>query len=585
MLSVAAIAQLLGNVRAADAELRLASIRELTVIAGALGPDRTRLELIPFICESMDEEDEVLEALAVELQKFVPLVGGSRHAHCLLLPYEGLAAAEESIVRDKAVAGLNDIVVQMDAAAVYEKYVPVVERMAKGAWFTVRTAAAGLYPALFPLINEEMQIRLATLYRTFVDDATPMVRRSAALHLKALIPVVSKKVLYSIIHPMFERLAKDEQDSVRLLGVDLCAPLAKAMTPSEIELYVLPIFRNAIEDKSWRVRYMIADHFTDFQAIVGPKIVKSELLPAFVNLLSDSEPEVRTALAAKIDEFSRNLPADIQTDALIRTVLPKIKALVKDPNQYVRASLASVIMGLSSILGKPLTIEHLLPLFLQLLKDEFSDVRLNIISHLDDVNKVIGISQLSQSLLPAIHELANDPSWRVRLRIIEYIPLVSKQLGYEFFNKELCVLCLGWLKDRIYAVRHAAVLNLRNIVNIFGVPWAKAHLFLKVLEMTQSKNFVDRLSTLFCINILAPLCAKDAIVPFFLPAIATLTLDPVPNIRFNCAKSLEEILPQVDRSIFVQHIKPVLETLVVDKDGDCKYFAGRALTRGLQLFG
>ena len=49
----------------------------------------------------MDDEDEILLALADELGGFVPFVGGPETAHRLLTPLETLATMEEVLVRDK----------------------------------------------------------------------------------------------------------------------------------------------------------------------------------------------------------------------------------------------------------------------------------------------------------------------------------------------------------------------------------------------------------------------------------------------------------------------------------------------------
>ncbi len=101
--------------------LRLNAIRRLSTIALALGPDRTREELIPFLdgipsqdshrsCkykrtdrqkESVEDEDEVLTALSDELGNFVEYVGGNEHGYVLLSPLENLATIEEPLVRDK----------------------------------------------------------------------------------------------------------------------------------------------------------------------------------------------------------------------------------------------------------------------------------------------------------------------------------------------------------------------------------------------------------------------------------------------------------------------------------------------------
>ena len=65
--------------------MRLNSIKNLSTIALALGVDRTRSELIPFLADTIYDEDEVLLALAEQLGNFTPLVGGPEFVHCLLV--------------------------------------------------------------------------------------------------------------------------------------------------------------------------------------------------------------------------------------------------------------------------------------------------------------------------------------------------------------------------------------------------------------------------------------------------------------------------------------------------------------------
>ena len=86
--------------------LRLNAIHRISTIALALGPDRARDELIPFLQDSIDDEDEVLLALAEELGKsFEEYIGGPPHAHLLFSPLENLSTVEETLVRDKVSLG------------------------------------------------------------------------------------------------------------------------------------------------------------------------------------------------------------------------------------------------------------------------------------------------------------------------------------------------------------------------------------------------------------------------------------------------------------------------------------------------
>lgn len=95
------LAILIDELKSEDVVLRLNAIRRLSTIALALGEERCRDELVPFLMESLDDEDEVLLALAEELGNFTEYVGGPQWAHLLLSPLENLAAVEETLVRDK----------------------------------------------------------------------------------------------------------------------------------------------------------------------------------------------------------------------------------------------------------------------------------------------------------------------------------------------------------------------------------------------------------------------------------------------------------------------------------------------------
>ena len=59
----------------------------MSTIALALGEERTRSELLPFLTDTLDDDDEVLWALAEQLgdKDFVVLVGGPEYAHTLLV--------------------------------------------------------------------------------------------------------------------------------------------------------------------------------------------------------------------------------------------------------------------------------------------------------------------------------------------------------------------------------------------------------------------------------------------------------------------------------------------------------------------
>jgi len=590
------IAILIDELKNEDIQLRLNSIRRLSTIATALGHERTRCELVPFLNESIDDEDEVLLAMAEELGKFVPHVGGAQHATCLIQPLETLCTVEETSVRERAVDSLNQVASALSTEHLLAHFVPLVKRLATADWFTSRISACSLFTVAYPRLSAPTRTELRSTFRQLCRDDTPMVRRAASSALGAFAAVLEKDVLKTELMPLFVSLSSDEQDSVRLLAVENCVALGRLLPPEDALSAVLPATRSAATDKSWRVRYVVAEQFVELCDALGAQVTQAELVPAFVKLLRDHEPEVRTAAAFKATGVCERLtgvgkggpdgaaagPADSpRLQLVLDQVMPCVQELCRDGSQHVRAAMASVIMGLAPILGKQQTIDLLLPLILQLLRDEYPEVRLNVISRLHAVNAVIGVELLAQSLLPAVVQLAEDRQWRVRLAIIEYVPLLAQQLGVELFDAELSQLCTSWLGDCVHTIRECAILNLKQLISVFGSEWAQQRLLPEVAKAKSNSNYLQRMTALLTARLLADALPIDMLCSMLLPLTLELATDTVPNIRFNAAKTLIAMVPLLNSggqaSLVQARVRPVLVQLVSDADADVQYYAQQAL--------
>lgn len=576
---IAPIAILMDELRSEDVQLRLNAIHRISTIALALGPDRAREELIVFLQESVDDEDEVLLALAEELGRdFEEYLGGKDYAHLLLGPLENLSAVEETVVRDKATESITKVAAVLSKSQIEQYYIPLVQRLSRGEWFTSRTSACALYTPVYDKVDPAVQDEMRKAFATLGSDDTPMVRRAAAKWLGEFVKKLSKQHALSDGLAVYRRLQSDDQDSVRLLTVEDLIAIAQRLTPAEVKEQLLKQIRQTVSDKSWRVRYMAATHFNELAEAVGQDLVREELVGHYVQLLKDNEAEVRTAASGQIPGFSKLLEKEV----ILLRIVPCVRDLCQDTSQHVRAALATQISGLAPLLGKQLTIEHLLPLFLHLLKDEFPEVRLNIISKLDQVNEVIGIELLSESLLPAVVELAEDKSWRVRQAIIEYMPLLATQLGKQFFDEQLATLCMSWLGDTVYSIREAATVNLRKLTEAFGVEWARIAIVPKVVAMAKHPNYLYRMTTVQAITTMAPALTFEIIQQDIIDRLLELADDPIPNIKFNVAKSLEVLATTYGattqgKQLIQTRILPKLETQKNDADADVRYFAARAI--------
>lgn len=88
---------------------------------------------------------------------------------------------------------------------------------------------------------------------------------------------------------------------------------------------------------------------------------------------------------------------------------------------------------------------------------------------------------------------------------------------------------------------------------------------------------------------MSPAVTPQVIKDYILPTVQSLVADPIPNIRFNVAKSLETLAPLLRASadtapIVESDVRPALAKLNEDSDNDVRYFAHRALVTGELVF-
>uniref|UniRef100_A0A7S3UYY7 Phosphatase PP2A regulatory subunit A/Splicing factor 3B subunit 1-like HEAT repeat domain-containing protein n=1 Tax=Aplanochytrium stocchinoi TaxID=215587 RepID=A0A7S3UYY7_9STRA len=496
------IAVLIDDLKNEDIQNRLNSMRKLDKIAEALGPERTRNELIPFLNETIDDEDEVLLVLAESLGNFIDLVGGPQHIPCLLTPLEQLAAVEEPTVRDMAITSLDTMANRMSDEDLMEYFVQMIRNLFHRDWFTSRISVCSLFVVAYPRVSAATKAEFRGMFGRLCRDDTPMVRRAAASSLGSFAEVVEPEHVKVELMPMFKDLAGDDQDSVRLLAVKNVVHFASLATGSDDKKDILDLSLELAGDMSWRVRWSVADSFVGLVNSLGTELSIRDLVPAYVNLLKDEEAEVRTAAVFKVTEVAALLKKHQQI--INETFIPELQNLATDSCDHVRSALACVIMSMAPVVGKDTTVNQLLDSFLRLLKDDVPEVRLNIISKLDTLNNVIGIELLVHSLMPSIVELAKDRNWRIRLAIIQHVPLLAEQLGVKIFEDQLADLSMQWLEDEVFSIRQAATDNIRKLTEIFGEEWARQNIIPKVLELNSHSSYLCRMqvSFLFCLVVI-----------------------------------------------------------------------------------
>jgi serine/threonine-protein phosphatase 2A regulatory subunit A len=189
----------------------------------------------------------------------------------------------------------------------------------------------------------------------------------------------------------------------------------------------------------------------------------------------------------------------------------------------------------------------------------------------------------------------------------------------DFFNEQLANLCLSWLNDSVFSIREAASVNLKKLVEVFGVDWARTEIIPKIMLMISQPSFNYRLTTTLAITVSTlhamirvsffdfffflrrrglfshAVCShlqaisqavtseviSEDLVP---PLVNELCSDTIPNVRFNACKAVEILVPLLlaggARRCVDDLIIPTLKRMEVDSDKDVRFYASQALLAG-----
>ena len=119
-----------------------------------------------------------------------------------------------------------------------------------------------------------------------------MVRRAAASKLGEYAKAVEPEHLRQEVVPLFNNLANDEQDSVRLLAIEAGIAMAGLFRHDDLEQQMMQTLRSATEDKSWRVRYVVADKLVDVGSPMGQWSILLSFSSSCKKLLVQKSPRM-----------------------------------------------------------------------------------------------------------------------------------------------------------------------------------------------------------------------------------------------------------------------------------------------------
>uniref|UniRef100_A0A8C5DQG2 Serine/threonine-protein phosphatase 2A 65 kDa regulatory subunit A beta isoform n=1 Tax=Gouania willdenowi TaxID=441366 RepID=A0A8C5DQG2_GOUWI len=424
------IAVLIDELRNEDVQLRLNSIKKLSTIALALGVERTRTELLPFLTDTIYDEDEVLLALAEQLGNFTMLVGGPEYVHCLLDSVRLLAV--------EACVSIATLLPQEDLETLV---MPTLRQAAEDKSWRVRYMVADKFSELQKAVGPEITKNdLVPAFQNLLKDCEAEVRAAAANKVKGkrlniMLPFIRliqytnqhvKSALASVIMglstilgkdntiehllPLFLAQLKDECPEVRLNIISNLDCVNEVIGIRQLSQSLLPAIVELAEDAKWRVRLAIIEYMPLLAGQLGVEFFDEKLNTLCMAWLIDHVYAIREAATCNLMKLVEKFGAEWAQN----TIVPKVLGMANDPNYLHRMTTLFCINALSEACGQEITTKQMLPVVLKMSNDQVANVRFNVAKSLQKIGPVLDNNALQTEVKPVLEKLASDQDMDVK---------------------------------------------------------------------------------------------------------------------------------------------------------------------------
>ncbi|CAG7862247.1 unnamed protein product [Brassica rapa] len=287
------IVVLIDELKNDDIQLRLNSIRRLSTIARALGEEKTRKELIPFLSENNEDDDEVLLAMAEELGVFIPYAGGVEHANDLLPPLETLSTVEE-----KAVESLCRVGTQMRESELVDHFLPLVKELSSDSSQHIKSALASVIMGMAPVLGKDATIEhLLPIFLSLLKDEFPDVCLNIISKLDQVnqvigIDLLSRSLLPAIVlasSTLCMQWLQDKVHSIRDAAANNLKRLAEEFGHEWAMQHIVPQFLEMINNPHYLYRMTILRAVSLLAPVIGSEITCSKLLPVVITASKDRQ--------------------------------------------------------------------------------------------------------------------------------------------------------------------------------------------------------------------------------------------------------------------------------------------------------
>lgn len=594
-----------------EIEVQLEAVRGVAAVALAIGPEKTRDDLISTIdtiCFPDPHEgytlqlkdgnlgimEEVLREIARLMDSsIVPLLGGDEHILPVLLLLQKLSVSDETVVREAAINSIISIAKAVDVKYVEQHVLTVVANLAKTSRWAARTGAAAAATRLFQYLESEKCKEICQfIVLKLCKDKMPMARHEAICNVYHMIlPMGSESIgdLLDFIVPILRDLMNEQQDDFRCHVIQIVKTLLKLGSEELLDVcqeYLGYMFC----DHDWRIRQRLFWQLMEFVTIAPTPFVNDEILPNFVKSFHDSDTIIRMAAIKLAPEFLSHKKLQRKNVKMLVTHKMIMDLVVDDVTAVREVVSGSVLDILTIIFGTNTTDEekniviHIMDKFFF---DDSGEVRANFGKGLKKTLSFCGEKYFINRIIPLVSKLLEDPKWRVRAFIYEHINLFAEMLkAGNMDEQDFCKILERAFKDPVSDARKHCTDHVDQLVSILGPKWIVSKLLDVVRKElnNQKTKYQFRLVPIRIAETLATSFASEnspAMKELLHTAVEMMlqgSEDIISNVRLASADAIVSFIKTGCTGLFQSDIRSVLETLNNDDDHDIRLKAVEGLS-------
>ena len=558
---------LIEDLKNPETKIKINAIHNLREISFALGRERTRKELLPYLKSCIDEEeDEALVELAKILGNFIDCIGGINYIKELFNILEAILIVDDPNIRKETINSLKKTINQIEKFDFIENDImEIIIRLGENENINQKISSLHIIIFIYPKLSEQNKEIVLNILLKFCKDETISLKKEVL----NLLPEITQFLKINFIQKVINIFLEDKNDTTHIDIMNIIVSMKNLNGLSEIMDYLEKVLTKLACDNNWRVRLTVCDklhEILNFPQITNK--IKQTSIEIFIKLLEDSEAEVKNICCLRLEEMTKVLYKEDNFDRILKN----IKKLEKDNTTYVRGALASNLLKICPFIGQKKTNDFIFPIFLNIIKDENHDIRMTLIKTLENLNKVLNVDSIIQGIIPSFIEISSNKSWRVRIQIMDVIPILSKILDKYNFMANIFPIGISSLTDPVFAIREETINLLKKLDKDLKSEEFENKVIEKLNEMIKSTSYLVRNTVALFIK---SLC-EDENNKEFLDLIENkliyiefkLCSDKIVNVRMNCTITLFKLKKLCKNNINLKLIDENLEILKKDNDPD-----------------